>query len=300
LSGYPTVDTFASLTDEVLSSLQGFTFLADQVVTLTQTITDTDTAFTVDSTSLGRGIIEIDEELIYVTSTADGVVTVPSWGRGWKGTTPAAHTSGVAVYVAPVYPRSIVTREVNNTIRAVYPDLFAVGSMDTSTNSTTYQYALPAEVDRILAVEWRWNSASGWMPVSDWEMVSGANTVDYPTGQYLSVHAYLPPAALLHVVHASAPTLMVNPTDPFAATTGLPASARDVIVFGAASRLLPWIDSGRSPAQTVSSDLTDQQRPIGLSVQLAKDLRQRYLDRLAKERDALYAQYPIRAHRIRS
>jgi hypothetical protein len=30
------------------------------------------------------------------------------------------------VSINPTYPKSIVSREVNNAIRAVYPDLFAV------------------------------------------------------------------------------------------------------------------------------------------------------------------------------
>lgn len=299
MPGYPTADTFSSLTDEVITSLQGFTLLSDQPYTLQADIAAGALLVNVDTANVGRGIIEIDEELLYVASSSAGALTIPPWGRGWKGTTPAAHATGSAVYVSPVYPRSIASREVNNTIRAVYPDLWAVKTSDLIVNASSWQYAMPADTDRILSVEWRWDTITGWNPIVDWELVTNANATDFPTGKFLSIQAILPPAAKLHVTYAAPPTMLSLPADTYA-MTGLPASSRDVIVLGAASRLLPWIDTGRTPAETVVSDMTDQQRPIGAGVQLAKEIRQRYLERLQRERDALIARYPIRIHRVRS
>lgn len=298
MAGFPTADTFSSLTDEVITSLQGFTLLSDQPYTLTADIAAGSLALTLDTASIARGVVEIDQELIYVSSASSGVAQIPAWGRGWKGTAAAAHTAGTAVYVAPVYPRSVVAREVNNTIRSVFPDLFAVKSLDLSVNPLSWQYQMPADAERILSVEWRWDTISGWNPIVDWEMVTNAATADFTTGKFLSIQMILPAAAKIHVTYAAVPTLLVNPADTFD-MTGLPTSSRDVIVLGAASRLLPWIDTGRTPAETVSADMTDQQRPIGAGVQLAKEIRQRYDDRLSKERAALFARYPIRAHRIR-
>lgn len=300
MSGYPTTDTFSSLVDEVITSLEGFTLMTDQPYSLTGNITNTATSVPTDATSIGRGVIEIDEELIYVTSNSSGTLTVPAWGRGWKGTTKAAHTSGACVFVSPVYPRSVVSREVNNSIRSVFPDLFAVKTVDVVGSSTRWQYELPADCERILSVEWRWDTISGWNPVTDWELTASAYATDFPTsGKFISITEAIPVSAKIHITYAAAPTLLTNAADTYASTTGLPASSRDVIVLGAASRLLPWVDTGRTPAETVPSDMTDQQRPIGSAVQLARELRTRYQERLSKERDALYSKYPIRAHRIR-
>jgi hypothetical protein len=84
--------------------------------------------------------------------------------------------------VAPTYPRSIVSREVNNTIRAVYPDLFAVGTTDITMDGINWQYGLPADLDRVLLVETRWTIEDGWTPIREWDVTHSANTTDYATG----------------------------------------------------------------------------------------------------------------------
>lgn len=299
MSGYSTTDTFASLVDEVLLNLGGISFLGDQMCTLTQTIDASTNSFTVDDTNVSRGVIEIDEELLYCTSASNGTLTVPAWGRGWKGTAAASHTTGAAVSIAPVYPRSVAARAVNNAIRSVFPDLFAITSLDTTVSADTWQYEIPAAAERILSVEWRWDTIEGWCLTNDWELTSSAYTTDFASGKFLSLGQSLPVGALLHVTYAKQPTLLSASSDAFATVTGLPATAREVVILGAAASLLPWIDVGKTPSATVPSDMTDQQRPIGASVQLARDLRQRYQERLIKERDALHARHPIRSHNVR-
>src|SRR5690348_12493985 len=112
--------------------------MSDQVFTLTGNISDSDTTIPVDTASIGRCVIEIDQELIYVSASSGNNLTVPAWGRGWKGTTKASHSTGSAVFVAPVYPKSVVGRELNNAIRAVYPDLFAIGTLDTTVSAVDW------------------------------------------------------------------------------------------------------------------------------------------------------------------
>lgn len=298
--GYPTADTFSSLIDEVITSLQGYGTDNDQLATLTQDLMVEDLTFTVDdSDGLSRGLAEIEEEIMYLQSADSGVVVVQPWGRGFKGTVASAHSSGSMISVAPTWPRAVVAREVNNTIRAVYPDLFAVGSLDFLTQPVSWQYELPTEIDRVLTVEWRWVSAlEGWMPMKGWEVIQSANTTDFPSGKALLINDPLPPGCTIHVVYAKQPSLLVNPLDSFA-LTGLPASSRDVIVYGCASRLLPWQDTARVPVETVSSDVQDSTKPIGSGIAVAAELRKLYTLRLQAERNALLDRYPMRSHRVR-
>jgi hypothetical protein len=69
MAGYPTTDTFDSLIDEVITSLQGFGANVDQMSTLTTALHEQRDHLTVTSAlqTIGRGIIEIDQELMYVT-----------------------------------------------------------------------------------------------------------------------------------------------------------------------------------------------------------------------------------------
>ena len=299
MAGYSTTDTLGSLIDETVMSLQGFGVVSDQVCSLVGNVSDSATSLTLDSGEvLSRGIIEVDQELMFVTQCVNGVATVPSWGRGWKGTAKASHTDGSAVYISPTFPRSIVSRQVNNTIKAVYPNLFAVKSFDFQMSALLWQYEMPADMDRLISVEWKYNDIMGWNPLRSWELVHSANVTDFASGKFLCLNEFLPPAVSIHVTYAGLPTALANETDPLSAT-GLPASCRDVIVYGAAASLLPWLDSGRAPVDTVSSDAQDTQKPIGAASSVAAQLRQLYNTRLQQERTALLAKFPVPVHKVR-
>jgi hypothetical protein len=299
VSGFPTIDTFASLIDEVITSLQGFGVNNDQVLTLTEAVGPTTTTLSTDAAAtVGRGIVEIDEELIYVLTTGNGSMVCQPWGRGWKGTAATAHDAGVPIFVSPVYPRSIVAREINNTIRAVYPNLFAVNTADITATSDGWQYELPADVDRVLSVEWKWDLAEGWLPIKSWETTFSAREDDFSTGKFISIGEPLPSGVTVHITYATEPVLLQAADDTFA-SSGLPSSSRDVIVYGAASRLVPWIDSGRVPVTTVPSDAQDTQKQIGNAVSIGRELRNLYQVRLAEERQALLVRYPMKSHRVR-
>jgi hypothetical protein len=300
MTGYSTTDTLSSLVDEVIMSLQGFGVEVDQVATLLNAIDGTANVLRLDAPdAITRGIVEIDDEVIYVSSALNGVATVPAWGRGFKGTAASSHSSGAAVFISPTYPRSVVTREVNNTIRALYPDLFAVRTYDFTADSIHAQYMMPSDMDRIMAVEWRWLAIDGWNVLNEWELVQNAYAGDFSTGKVLALGATLGSGIKVHVTYAAPPALLANATDRFADVSGLPATCRDVVVFGAASRLLPWIDSGRLPTDTVSSDQQDQTKPIGNAVNVGREIRTMYQTALLREKHALNLRYPMRKHRIR-
>jgi hypothetical protein len=296
---YSTTDTLSSLIDEVISSLQGFGTSSDQVATLTADATSGSVELSADSTdNISRGVVEIDDEIIYVDHGENGVIYLPAWGRGYKGTVAASHTAGTPIWIAPTWPRAVVAREINNTIRALYPDVFGIATTDLTASSTTWQYELPADCERVLSVEWRWSTPQGWETVGSWDVSFSSPTSQFPTGRSLFVGDALPIGGSVHVTYARRPALLTNPTDPFT-DTGLPASCRDLVILGAAARLVPWQDTSRLPVETVPSDVQDQNKPVGLATQVAGSIRQQYTLKLAAERRSLLDRYPTRAHRIR-
>lgn len=296
---YPSDDTLSSLIDEVTTSLQGFGTSNDQVVTLMGAMSNVDLTFSVDDTeSVSRGIAEIDDEIIYISSVDSGTVYVPPWGRGYKGTTASTHDLGTAVYVSPTWPRATVAREVNNTIKSLYPSLFAVGTDDLTATSNSYSYELPTECERVLAVEWRYTFPDSWQTVKSWEVTHSSNTTDFPSGKALLVGDLVPSSAKIHVVYAKLPAALSTGTSLFT-ESGLPASARDVVVLGTAARLIPWQDVARLPVETVPSDALDTGQRVGLATQVAGSLRTQYQARLDQERRALLERYPTRTHKVR-
>lgn len=296
---FPTSDTFGTLIDEVILALQGWGVNKDQMTTLATAVSDSDTTLVVSETGeVSRGIVEIDDELIWVQQADGANLTVPTWGRGFKGTIAAAHDSGVAICVNPTWPRSVVGREINNTIKALFPALFAVGTDEQSASSTVWQYPLPADTERVLDAEWKWSNLEGWRQIRGWDLTHSANTTDFATGKMLSLVEYVPTGSTLRVTYAKPPTTFSAASDAYS-VTGLPATSKDVIVLGTAARLTPWLDVGRLPVQNVEADALDSPRPLGTSVQIAREIRARYEARLAEERRALYTKYPLRAHKVR-
>jgi hypothetical protein len=300
VTAFSTTDTFGSLIEEVRMSLSGYGVDNDLVCSLSADIGAADLLIGVSDTSaVSRGIIEIDDEILYVKSNSSGTLTIEPFGRGFKGTTAAAHTTGAMVSINPTYPRSIVSREVNNTIRAVYPDLFAVKATNITTDGNNWQYVLPADLDRVLLVDAKWTVIDGWEPVREWDVTHSADTSDYATGKFLSLGAPWGAGVTIRVTYAAEPTLLSASTDVFSTVTGLPSSSRDGIVYGAAARLLPWLDTGRVPVETVMADLADANKPLGGAVSLAREMRQNYQLALRQEREQLLAKYPIKTRRTR-
>jgi hypothetical protein len=296
---FPSTDTFGSLIDEVLLALQGWGQNKDQLSTLSSGISDSSLSLAVTAAGeVSRGLVEIDDELIWVDSSDGMTLTVPPWGRGFRGTIPGSHSAGAAVSVNPTWPRSVVGREINNTVRAVWPGLFAVKGTNFSASSVTWQYEIPADAERVLEVSWRWSVIEGWREVRGWELSHSADPSSFATGRMLSLMEYVPSGAILRVLYAALPTTFTNASDAFS-VTGLPVTSKDIIVLGTAARLTPWLDVGRLPVQSVEADALDSPRPLGTAVAAARDLRARYDARLIEERRALFTKYPIRAHKVR-
>lgn len=297
------MSTFGQLTETTLLYLQGFTTVQDQATYLTQSATDSGLTLTVaDTSALSRGMVEIDDELIWV-DTVDSVsltLTAPPYGRGYRGTTAAAHASGSRVVSSPMFPRTVVKQAINEAVSGVFPDLFAVGSTSFTFQAARLSYSLPAGATDVLSVSW---SPPGptqeWLPIRRWSLDRNANTTAFATGASLSIYDGIVPGRTINVVYSKEPTQMSADADVFTTVTGLPASAEDLIRLGAAYRLVPFFDSAHLSGMSSEADFSANMRPVGGSSQLGRYLMQLYQMRLAEEQQNLQRIYPTRSHYIR-
>jgi len=295
---FPTTDTFGTVIDEVILSLTGQGLTDDIIVSLNSAIDSNDLAITVDDSDvLSRGLIEIDGELIYISSVAGATGAIPVWGRGFKGTTAASHLQDAAVHIAPTWPRSIVGREINNTIRSLYPTLFVPTATEITLTADNWQYELPAACEKVLSVEWEWGT-SQWIKTNAWEVMHLANATDFPSGKAIALGDPLYTGSMLRVKYAARPTVFSSEASVFT-TCGLPASCKDVVVLGTAYRLLPWADAGRAKVDSAEANALSSSRPIGAATSIASNLQKSYLRRLEEERRALAANYPSQVHYVR-
>lgn len=304
MSGFPATATLASLTDEVIHNLSGFTQRSDVVASLGAALDASALTVTVDDASgFARGIAEIDDELVFIKSVdlATNTLTLaPGFGRGARGSLATTHALNAMVSMGPVWPRATVSREINNCIRALYPNLFAVRNTSLTYDTNQYAYELPADAEIVLDVRWReQGSTRDWVRARYWDTDFMADVTDFPSGKAVQIFQGIPAGVQVQVVYGAMPTPLAAPGDGFATVTGLEESAKDLVVLGACSRLAPYMDISRLGTKTVESSELDQPRPVGAAIQIGRDFRRQYLERLADEVAALGRRFPARYRRVR-
>ena len=292
--------TLQNLIDDIQLDLSGFTYRQDRATYLISAATTSDLVLNVASTdNIGKGVIEIDDEQMWVDSydRQANTITIAPFGRGYNGTTAAAHSSNVKVTITPTYPRNAVKRAVNDTINAVYPKVFAVGSTPVSFLASRTTYPVPAEAIQILSMAWQSvGPTKEWLPIRQWRWDPIAYAPSFDTGRTVSIYDNVLPGRTINIVYAHMPTVLNANSDDFETVTGLPTSMRDVIIYGAAWRLSSYVDPARISISSPAADEFDVKRPYGTGTNVTKSLQALYLQRLEEESLKQKLQYPTRVH----
>lgn len=298
------------LTDEVLINLAGYTLQQDKTTHLTSNISTTTstvaapTIFNMAQTEgAGKGIYEIDDELLWVDSVdrISSQATVSPYGRGFAGTEAATHSAGAKVTISPTFPRHIVKRFIQDTIRAMGASIFAV-------KQTTFTYSTASvntykidnkNIQNILVMHWQdIGPSKEWIRIKRWDFDPFPDTTTWGAGaQTVTIGDILHSGRTVKVVYATAPsTLSTTSTDSFTTQTGLPESCRDIVTLGAAYRLLSYLDPARTGAQTPQADEADNKRTFGSATNAYRQLYALYTQRLSEETMSQQQQYPPRVH----
>ena len=304
--------TLNNMIDEVLVNLAGYTFQQDRstyIKTAVSTTTSSVTSPTIlslgSTDSVGKGILEIDEELIWVDNfdRVSNTATVSPYGRGYLGTTAATHAAEAKVTISPTFPRFNVKRAINDTIRSLGANIFAVKSTTFTFNAAVSTYAfLNLNVKNILSVTWQEIGPSKeWRPIRRWDFDAVANPAAFgytSTDQVQTITLGEAPISgrTVKVIYATDPEPFTSNSQVYTTVTGLPESTRDVVILGAAYRLLSFLDPARAAQVSPQADETDSKRPYGASQSATKQLYALYTQRLNEETKSQQSNYPIRVH----
>lgn len=293
------------MVEDVLSNLAGYTLRQDRTTHLTAAITSTSLTLQLGSvTNIGKGVIEIDDELIWIDSydRISNTATVAPYGRGFNGTTAAAHAINARVTVAPTFPRYQVKKAINESIQAVYPSLFALGTTSFSYNSVINTYELPEEVSTVQYVSWQTlGPTKEWKPVKGWRHDSYSAHTVWDSPNTVTIYDAIPAGRTIFVHYTKVPTAFdgAAETATFEETTGLQASARDVVIYGACYRLSSFIDAGRLNYSSAEADIADSKIQYGSGASTSRYFLGLYQQRLKEEMNKLRDLYPTRAHYTR-
>ena len=296
--------TLSDLIDEVRTNLQGYTLRQDRITYLTSAITSAQTAIQVGSQSnLAKGIIEIDDELLWIDSfdkASNTLNAIPGLGRGYQNTVAAPHAQYAQVTLAPSFPRVFVKKAINDTINSFYPQLWAVSSTTFTFNASQVTYALPDDAETILFVSWQTTGSSQeWLPVNRWRADGMANAATFNTNVTLNIYDSIQPGRTVQVWYTTEANTLDASTDDFEDVTGLPGSCQDVVVYGASYRLLSFLDAGRINLTSAEADLADSKIPSTAGAGASRYMFALYQQRLNEEALKLSDKYPVRVHYTR-
>jgi hypothetical protein len=299
----PTLD---ELVDEVKANLQGYALRQDRITYVANPagLTTTSTSITVGSSSnLAKGIVEIDEELILIDSfdkTNNVLNVMPGFGRGYQGTTASPHAQYAPVTLSPTFPRNSIKKAINDTINSFYPKLWIINSYTFTFNASQVTYPLPDDVEGVLFISWQTTGSSQeWLPVNRWRLDGMANAATFNTNNTLNIYENVQPGRTIQVWYTATPNTLDANTDDFADVSGLPESCKDVVVLGAAYKLLSYLDAGRINLTSAEADLNDSKLPSSAGAAASRYIFALYQQRLNEEALKLSDKYPIRIHYTR-
>ena len=307
--------TFSDIVNEVLINLQGYTMQQDRATSLSAAVTTTTTTtINVSSTTdIGKGIIEIGEELMWV-ETFDRVantLTISPWGRGYLGTTASTAATNSKVTISPTFPRHVIKRAVNDTIRAMSASIHAVKQLTFTYNAAITTYELldgngnNVEAQSILAAHWQEVGPSKeWLPIRRIDLEPYADITTWggseaQPAQTVTIRDYITPGRTVKLTYAADPTPFSADSDVFTTKTGLPESCKDVVVLGTIYRLLTFLDPARATQTSPQADEIDSKRPYGGVGNVMRQIYGLYTQRLNEEAKAQLRKYPPRVHYVR-
>jgi hypothetical protein len=295
--------TFDLITQRVKQQLLGYTRVQESISYLSQDMTATDVIFQCDpetSTNMSRGIVEIDDEMLLVKKVdrSTGLVSVLANlnGRGAEGTDPAPHLTDAITIADPRYPRVRIKEAINDTIRAIYPDIWIFGEFEFPYVAARYEYPIPVDVEDVYKVTWNTIGPSAiWRPARTYRFNPQASTGSQvkptppPTGKTIQIlDGGIVPGRDIRVTYTKKPNVLVNGDDDFELTTGLPDRMIDMITYGACWRLLPGWEAGRLQQQSIESTERAPLVPTGAASDASKYFLGLYQRRLDEERDRLF------------
>jgi len=307
--------TLNNLVDEILINMAGYTMQQDRATSLSAAIsTTTTTSLSVSSTAdIGKGIIEVGEELMWVENfdRVGNTLTIAPWGRGYLGTTASTSAISSKVTISPTFPRYVIKKAINDTINAMGASIHGVKQITFTYNPAITTYELldgsgnNVTADAILAMHWQEVGPSKeWIPVRRWSFEPYADITTWggsaaSPAQTVSVYDYITPGRTVKVLYAASPTVFTSNDDVFTTTTGLPESCKDVVVLGATYRLLTFLDPARATQTSPQADEIDSKRPFGGTGNVMRQIYALYTQRLNEETKTQLTKYPPRVHYTR-
>ncbi len=204
--------------------------------------------------------------------------------------------------MSPSFPRISIKKAINDTIRAVATQLMVVKQTTFTFNAAQNTYDLkdsngnPLNVEAILTIMWQdTGPTKEWIRVNRYDFDPLAETATWGQGsQTVTIYDYVTAGRTVKLMYVTQASAFTSTSQTFTTQTGFPESARDVIILGAAYRLLAYLDPARASQISPQADEIDAKRPFGSANNAVRQIFALYTQRLREEISAFQGQYPPR------
>ena len=306
---------------EPVDKVESYSYLSSGINDSVDSITYDGNLFSIEEEdALDAGaIVEVGQELMYTTALNASANTI-TVKRGQRGTTPAAHSAGDLIKIAPAFPRKNVYEAIVDQVKNLYPTLFATETLELVA-STGYKllgtHGSNVDNNNYLITPLKAISQyTDWQAGSDQtglkyngvaiEMIDLPNpfvytddtsterTKTYTTGPNVVHAVQFVGIAAGHTVFVTFKKKFVTPT---AETTtlssiGLETEYEPIVMTGTAAQLIAGKDISKLNTSYITEQLESSVSPIGSSNSIGNSLL-RYQQLLIQQaRSNLRSKYP--------
>jgi len=265
------------------------------------TTTTTSISFQYDLNGMrAGGVIQIDNELMYVWEVFSGSKTV-TVERAWNGTTAAAHASGAVAIVDPKFPRSQIIEAINaeiDDLSSPMNGLYQIKSLELNYNGTWNMINLPTtdKIIDLVSVTVRY-IATDYPKITRCRLIRDLPNDDFSAGYAIRFDEQVRAGRMI-VVYKAPFTNVTTEAQNLQNIAGFPTTAEDILMMGAQIRLVSPREVKRNFTESQGDTRRSEEVPTGSVSSSINNIIRMRRDRITAEAARLARQYPTFLSRV--
>jgi hypothetical protein len=259
------------------------------------TTTSTSVVFQYDLNGIrAGGVIQIDNELMYVWEVSSGSKTVEV-ERAWNGTAAAAHASGAVAIVDPKFPRAQILEAINaeiDDLSSPMNGLYQIKSLELNYNGTFTMVNLPTtdKIIDLVSVTVRY-IATDYPVIRRCRLIRDLPNDDFSAGYAIRFDEQVRAGRMI-VVYKSPFTNVTTEAQNLQNIAGFPTTAEDILMMGAQIRLVSPREVKRNFTESQGDTRRSEEVPTGSVSSSINNIIRMRRDRITAEAARLARQYP--------
>jgi len=295
------MSTVGTVIDRTVRQLMSGTVEERNKVTTAITATATSVSFQYDLNGMRPGgVIQIDNELMYIWETSAGSKTVIV-ERGWNGTTATTHVVNSIAIVDPKFPRAQILEAINaeiDDLSSPMNGLFQIKNIELNYNGTWSMINLPTtdKIIDLVSVSLRY-LATDYPKIRRCRLIRDLPNDDFNTGYGIRFDEQVRAGRMI-VTYKAPFTNVTTEAQNLQNIAGFPSSAEDILIMGAQIRLVSPREVKRNFTESQGDTRRAEEVPAGSISNSLTNLMRMRRDRITAEAAKLARKYPTFLSRV--